>query len=315
MTFSADLWGHSFPRTRLLALNKKAKSQQWDANGLDWAIPSRFGSALPEDSAFALAAFQNSDLSAYGPGIWEAFRWEFQSWMVTQFLSGEHAALISANRLLEIVTDEDAKACVANQVVDEARHVAVFTRYINEKIANPYPLSSSYVRLMRDALNDARWDFTVLGMQIVVEGVALAAFRLGSSHFHDELIKRICSLAARDEARHVSFGIHSLDGFYENLTQGELKERQEFVLEGLDLLGRSFLLTEIWERLEINKADGHSFAKNSSLTKDYRQAISMKSLSCLERLKLITPDFRDRLGGLDLLDPARDSSYLLAEVA
>ncbi len=302
---NSELFGDSRSRLHLAALNKQAKGQQWNASDLDWTIPSRFGSALPEDSAFALTAFRDSDLLSYGPRVWDAFRWEFQSWLITQFLSGEHAALMSAKRLLEIIADEDAKACIANQVADEARHVAVFTRYINEKVPDPYPLSPSFVRLLRDALNDTRWDFTVLGMQIVVEGVALAAFRLASKTFHDELIRRICRLAAKDEARHVSFGILSLDGFYGSLTQHEVRERQEFVLEALDLLGRSFLLTEIWERVGINRSDGYRFAENSSLTQEYRRAISMKALSCLDRLNLLTPDFRSRLGGVDLLDPLR----------
>ena len=297
-TVNSELLGDSFSRTRLAALNKKAKWQQWNASDLDWTIPSAFGSPLPEDSPFALAAFQNSSLSRHGRGFWDVFRWEFQSWMITQFLSGEHAALLSANRLLEKTANEDAKACLTNQVADEARHVAVFTRYMNEKIPAPYPLSSSFVTILREALNDSRWDFTVLGMQIVVEGVALAAFRLGSKTFHDDLIRQICRLAAKDEARHVSFGLLSLDGFYKTLTRSELKEREEFVLEALDLLGRSFMLSQIWERLGINKAEGSTFMKSSNLTQEYRRAISMKAQSCLSHLGLMTEGIRSQLGRL-----------------
>jgi hypothetical protein len=305
-TTSSGLWENTPSRSRLVALNSKAKWQQWNESDLDWTIPSAFGSPLPEDSPFALAAFHNSSLSRYGRAFWDVFRWEFQSWMITQFLSGEHAAHLSAKRLLEKIPNEDAKACLTSQVADEARHVTVFTRYMDEKIPAPYPLSSSFVTILRDALNDSRWDFAVLGMQIVVEGVALAAFRLGSKTFHDDLIKRICRLAAKDEARHVSFGLFSLDGFYRTLTQSELKQREDFVLEALDLLGRSFMLSEIWERLGINKADGSSFMKSSSLTQEYRRAISMKVQSCLDRLGLMTPGIRSRL---DLLSPNTSADF------
>jgi len=306
---SSESWGDTVSRSRLIALNSKAKGQQWNESDLDWTIPSAFGSPLPEDSAFALAAFQNSSLSRYGRSFWDVFRWEFQSWMITQFLSGEHAALLCANRLLEKIPNEDAKACLACQVVDEARHVTVFTRYMNEKIPAPYPLSSAFVTILRDALNDSRWDFAVLGMQIVVEGVALAAFRLASKTFHDELIRRICRLAAKDEARHVSFGLLSLDGFYKTLTLSELKQREEFVLEALNLLGKSFVLSEIWERLGINKADGFGFMKSSSLTHEYRRAISMKVQACLGRLELMTPVIRGHLERFDLLSPNTPAAF------
>ena len=294
-TTRSGLCENTLSRSRLVALHNKAKWQQWNENDLDWTIPSAFGSPLPEDSPFALAAFHNSSLSHYGRELWDLFRWEFQSWMITQFLSGEHAALLSATRLLEKIPNEDAKPFLASQIADEARHVTVFARYMKEKIPVPYPLSSSFVTILRDALNESRWDFAVLGMQIVVEGVALAAFRLGSKTFHDDLIKQICRLAAKDEARHVSFGLFSLDGFYKTLTQSELKQREDFVLEALGCLERSFMLCEIWERLGINKADGSSFMKGSSLTQEYKQAISMKVQSCLDRLGLMTPGIRSRL--------------------
>jgi hypothetical protein len=287
---------------RLVELYETGKRQQWNATtDLKWTTCSQLDSVLPDDSYFALASFDGSPLAKYGRPMWNMFRSEFQCWMISQFLPGEKAAMIAAARVLEVIPDPDARYCLASQVIDEARHIEVFSRYLRENVPAPYTVSPSLARLLRDTLNDSRWDVTVLGMHIMVEALAMAALRLADRTFHDNLIRQICRLVARDEVRHVSVGILSLQSIYADMTEAELRERREFVLEALNLVSRRFLLEEIWERMGVDHDQGIAFAKTNELMIKYRQAICTKVVSGLVSIGLMNDGLRNRLDHLKLL--------------
>ena len=184
-----------------------------------------FGTPLPTDSAFALECFRRSPIRRHGLEIWDAFRWEFQSWMISQFLAGEKAALTTASGLVSLVPSLEARACLAAQVQDEARHVDVFSRYVRSRIPQPYSVSDSFDGLLSVALDGKNWEFTILGLHVIVEALALAAFRMANNTFYDPLIRQICRLAAQDEARHVSLGVIYLQSLYSQLTAAELREK------------------------------------------------------------------------------------------
>jgi rubrerythrin len=234
--------------------------------------------------------------------MWDTFRWELQSWMVSQFLHGEQGALVVAARLVETMPDLDSKFYAATQAADEARHVEAFSRYLREKVPDPYDISSPLRELLVDILSDSRWDVTALGMQIMVEALAMAAFRLANSTFHDDLIKDITRLVARDEARHVSFGVLSLETVYRELSSAELADREDLVLDAAQLMRRRFLLHDVWDRLEVDKTEGVEFATTNELMIKYRQAIFAKVVSSLSHIGLMTTRVHDGLADLDLLD-------------
>lgn len=295
--------GDHAPRAQTLAtLYEKGKRQQWDgATALDWTLDGPvFGDTLPDDSSFAAACFDVSPLARYGSSAWNAFRWEFQSWMVSQFLPGEHAAMIAAARLVEIAPDSDARLCLATQVGDEARHIEVFSRYLRDRVPAPYDVSPAMAALLHDTLRDKRWDMTVLGMQILVETMALAAFRLANRTFHDPLLREICFRSALDESRHVSIGVLSLRGLYATLTASELKEREEFVMDAANLIRQRFLLGEVWDRLGIDQSAGVAFATGNALMVQYRQTICAKLVSTLVHIGLMSHRLRERFVELGL---------------
>jgi rubrerythrin len=296
-------WDYNPQAGRIVALYERAKQAQWNAStDIDWSTAVEFGSVLPDDSYFAMSAFEVSPLARRGRRAWDDFRWELQSWMVSQFLHGEQGALVVAARLVEVVPDVDSKYYAASQAADEARHVEAFSRYLRENVPEPYPISSPLRALLTDILADQRWDVTALGMQIMVEALAMAAFRLANTTFNDDLIKEITRLVARDEARHVSFGVLSLGGIYQEMTSTELGEREELVLEAANLMRRRFLLEDVWDRMEVPLADGVDFAANHELMIKYRQAIFAKVISSLQNIGLLTDRVREGLAKLDLLD-------------
>jgi hypothetical protein len=278
------------------ALYDRAITEQWNPDtAVDWKIEVDFGSRLPASSNFSYRSFLQSPMAPYGRPMWDTFRWEFQAWLISQFLHGEQGALLAAARLVETAPELDSKYCAASQVTDEARHTDVFSRYLRDNIPEPYPISSGLESLLLDTLADSRWDIVMLGMHLVIEAIALATFRLANDVFHDELARAIVRLVARDEARHLSYGVLSLDGFYAQLSPPELRDREDFVLEAAQLMGRRFLLEDIWERLGIDQGEGREFAKGSELMVLFRQAIFAKVVTSLRRVGLLTPDVRSGL--------------------
>ena len=295
-------WRYDTTAPRVRSLYERAKQAQWNATtDVDWSLDVPFGAALPDDSAYAMAAFAASPLAARGRPMWDVFRWELQAWMVSQFLHGEQGALVVAGRLVEVVPDVDSKFYAASQAADEARHVEVFARYVRDKLPASYPVSGPLESLVTHILADRRWDVTALGMQIMVEALAMAAFRLADVTFHDDLIKSIARLVARDEARHVSFGVLSLGGVYRDMTRAELVDREDLVLEAAYLTRRRFLLEDVWERLDVPRADGVAYAATDQLMTKYRQTIFTKVVSALHGIGLLTERVRAGLAGLGLL--------------
>lgn len=298
-------WSYGSPEPRVRALYERATTAQWHAGtDVDWSIDVPYGAPLPDDSPYALAAFAESPLRPGGRALWDAFRWETQAWLVSQFLHGEQAAMVVAARLVETVPELDAKFYAASQAIDEARHVEAFSRYLADHVPEPYPVSGPLDALLSDILSDARWDVTALGMQIMVEALAMAAFRLADSTFHDDLVKQIARLVARDEARHITFGVLSLQGVYPHLTTAELRDREDVVLEAANLIRRRFLLADVWQRLGVDVPAGVEFARRDPLMTAYRQTIFSRIAVALEQVGLMTPRVREGLAGLDLLGAA-----------
>jgi hypothetical protein len=298
-------WDYTQHAPQMVALYEHAKQSQWNAaTDINWDIDVGFNSPLPDDSWYAMAAFEASPMARYGRSMWDKFRWELQAWMVSQFLHGEQGALVATARLVETLPNIEAKSYAATQVVDEARHVEVFSRYLEQNVSSPYIVSAPLEALLKNILNDSQWDVIALGMQVVVEPLAMSAFRLANSTFHDKLIKQITQLVANDEARHLSFGIVLLEDIYQEMSEAELRYREEFVLEAARLMSRRFLLEDIWERIGIDRQEGMEFAATNEMMIRYRQALFAKVVSGLIRIGMMTSRVRAGFAKLNLLDLA-----------
>jgi hypothetical protein len=295
-------WDYAPKHERLLLLYERAKGAQWNASeDIDWTIDVPFGGPLGTDSSFGEGAYRASPLAARGRSAWDEFRWEFQAWMVSQFLHGEQGALLAASRLAQELPNIECKYYAASQAADEARHVEAFSRYVREKLPHSYPVSGPLAALLDDVLRDSRWDMTALGMQIVIEALAMAAFRLARTTFNDPLIKRIATLVSRDEARHISFGVMSLQGLYSEMTANELKVREEFLIESAHLMRRRFLFEDVWDILDVDTEAGIRFTMENEMMIAYRKAVFSKVVSSIVHIGLMTPRVRDGLYEMQLL--------------
>ena len=139
--------------------------------------------------------------------------------------------------------------------MDEARHVEVFAKYLEEKLSGHYPINAHLRLLLDDIIADSRWDMTFLGMQIMVEGLALAAFGFMHAMTQEPLLKQLLRYVMSDEARHVAFGVLALQDFYQELSGPEIRERQEFAYEAAVRMRDRFLQQEVWDRMGVSPKD------------------------------------------------------------
>jgi hypothetical protein len=199
--------------------------------------------------------FIGTPVAKWGDKEWLNFGIEGRNWQLSQFLHGEQGALICTAKIVETVPWYDAKLYASTQVVDEARHVEVFARYLNEKLGGQYQVNAHLRLLLDDIINDSRWDMTYLGMQIMVEGLALAAFGFLHQITQEPLLKKLLRYVMSDEARHVAFGVLSLKEVYDGMTDAEMKDRQEFAFEAAVRMRDRFMQQEVWERMGVNMRD------------------------------------------------------------
>jgi hypothetical protein len=254
-------WDYERSRPALSKLYEKAKTSQWNAStdldwstDVDWDSPAA-GHGVVNARFDLLRDAEDSPLRSWGPDQWNDFHREMLSYFLSQFLHGEQGALACSALLTACVPWIDAKYYAATQVMDEARHVEVFARYIEEKAGTTYPINRNLGGLLDDIISDGRWDMTYLGMQIMVEGLALASFGFLQMMTEEPLLKQLLRYVMSDEARHVAFGVLSLQELYDGMSSSEIRERQEFAFEAAVKLQKRFMGTEVFDRLGANSTE------------------------------------------------------------
>ena len=306
-------WDYSRSRPALIKLYEKAKTSQWNAEtDLDWSIEV-------DQAAVSLANMQQqSGEDVFGANVelkgtvfetWSEDQWielgmEMQNWSLSQFMHGEQGALICTAQIVETVPWIDAKYYAATQVMDEARHVEVFARYLDTKLSGHYPVNAHLKMLLDDIIMDSRWDMTYLGMQIMVEGLALAAFGFMHQMTTEPLLKKLLRYVMSDEARHVAFGVLSLQEFYKELNSAEIRERQEFAFEAAVRMRDRFLQQEVWERMGVDVKEALTLVLQDDGRKQFQNILFSKIVPNCKKLGLLDAGdgwLRDRFTDLGVI--------------
>ncbi len=252
------LWDYERSRDQLVTLYNKAMHSQWSSvTDLDWSIdvdPEALVATSPQQNllvelARGAAELPGSPLATWGEKEFLQLGIESLKASLSQFMHGEQGAMMVAAKIVETVPWIDAKYYAATQTMDEARHTEVFAKYLHTKLGEAYPMSPFLEEQIDALIGDSRWDIAYLGMQIVIESLALAAFGNMLRSTSEPLLKKLLRYVMSDEARHVAFGVLSLKEYYEQLSEPELVEREEFLLEAtLNSRARS-TTPEIWVRM------------------------------------------------------------------
>jgi len=240
-------------------------------------------------------------------------RRHYQAWTTSQFLHGEQGALICASKVVQQVPDMEAKFYAATQVIDEARHVEVYKRFL-DKIGLSYPITGPLKELLDQVLRDSRWDMTYLGMQVVIEGLALAAFATIRDNSQDSLAGAINAYVMQDEARHVAFGRLALREFYPQLTQAERDEREEFLVEACYLMRDRFEAREVWQTLGLPLDECIDFMNESEAMQMFRTFLFSRIVPVVKDIGLWGDKIQDGYGKMGILGfAASDIDQLQAQ--
>jgi len=309
-TFS---WEYEGEREKLLALYEKGKSQQWDAaTRIDWSLDLD-----PENPQ----EIDDRLIPIFGSPLWERMdnkeritvRRHQQAQTLSQFMHGEQGALMAAARIVQTVPDLDAKFYAATQVMDEARHVEAYARLLNEKLGIAYPITPGLKSLLETTLTDRRWDMTYLGMQILIEGLALAAFQRIRDYAKNRLAASVNAYVMQDEARHVAFGRLALRDFYPQLTQAERSEREEFVVEACYHMRDRFNQKELWENLGLPVEEAVEAAMASENMRLFRRRLFSRIVPTVKDVGLWGPGVQKAFAEMGAIEFADIDSEALLE--
>jgi hypothetical protein len=307
---SCFTWDYERSRPALAKLYERAKNSQWNVStDIDWGIdvdpwriardPTNPMRALLEEHRHEPPFDKLSREQWYDLGA------AHQAWVLSQFKHGEQGALLCAAKIVHCVPWIDAKYYAATQVQDEARHVEAYSRYLAEKMAYEFPVNVHLRSLLDDVLSHSEWDMTYLGMQIMIEGLALAAF---GSQYHttpDPLLRQLTRLVIADEARHVAFGVLSLEELYRDLSASELRVRQEFCYEAALRMRDRFLAQELWEWYGLPVDECCDLMTHSPAEQRFRRLLFSNVVPNLRRLGLLDADdgwLRQRFAELGVLE-------------
>ena len=292
-------WDYTIQDNRIKRLYELGKELNWNAGtDIDWSqpMPDRGDTPPPIfwDDYKPYQELSNEDKFK--------FLQHRGSWSLSQFLHGEQGALLVASQLVSCAPTFNAKLYAASQTFDEARHVEAFNKYIQTRQRMMYPIGNGLKSLLDKILTDPRWDLKFIGMQIIIEGLALAAFNVARQGTNDPVFKDMLYLIIRDEARHVTFGVNYLEEFIKTLSEDELEERAMFAYEACLVMRGRLMSADVYENFGWDRDDAQAFAQKADVANNFQHLLFTRVVPNLSRIGLLTEKVRplyDELGVLE----------------
>lgn len=288
-------YGTDFPE--MYDLYRRAVANQWDGEWqLDWSTQvDPMNPATPLLGHTPFVPFEGLEAAGVKLNASEQqkLNYHFAAWMLSQFMHGEQGALYASAQCTEAVSWIDGKLYGATQVMDEARHLEVFLRYLESKIERVYKVNDNLFVIIDDLLTDSRWDVKFLGMQIMVEGLALGAFSTMYNQTGEPLLKNLLRYVIQDEARHVHYGVLALrEHFTKNLSTAERREREDWAFEVAMLMRNRFFAHEIydeWFSHRVSRATWNRLMAESPAMTKFRSIMFQRLVPNLQYIGLLSP--------------------------
>lgn len=297
---SSYVWNYGHVKDGLYELYEKSKREQWNGTTqLDWTTQVEPESEIipPLFNPLAdFAPFQKLNAKEH-----QRLRHAQLSNQLSQFLHGEQGALIVASQLVGACPWMDAKYYAGSQTMDEARHVEVFSRYVHEKLEWEWPINPALKELLDATIQDSRWDFKFLGMQVIIEGLAMAAFGSLYRVAAEPLIKDLLYYVMKDESRHVAFGVLALRNYYDDMPENELRDREDFIIYACELMRDRLVGSDIAHAMGWNEEEVRRAVLDSPVGRQFRSMLFMRIVPNLKRLGLITPRVREAFTRLEII--------------
>jgi hypothetical protein len=292
-------WNYETTQPGLARLYEMAKRDQWNGSSLPWHT----------DVDAEAENVPDMYIGIYGSELWDRLtprevkklRVEMSSWMLSQFMHGEQGAMMSTAQLVTALPSADGKFYGATQVMDEARHLEVFHRYLHEKLHRVYPPNVNLRKMLDAILTDSRWDLKYLGMQIILEGLALASFGIIRDATSESLLKELITRVMRDESRHVAFGVLSLRDYYRGMQERDLREREDFIYEAAVMMRERFLAEEVWQEMGLPVERAMALVRGSEAFSAFQGLLFSRMVPNLKQLGLLSDRLRARFDEMGIL--------------
>ena len=290
-------WTYTSDQPDMRDLYQRAKRGQWNS---DLILPwhTSVDPLNPEVPLLPASFFEWSILEEAGIRLDAKeqlrFRASVCTWMLSQFLHGEQGALFAAAQVTEAVQFFDGKLYGSTQVVDEGRHVEVFSRYLSEKMQKLYQVNDNLFVIIDALMTDSRWDMKFLGMQIMVEGLALGAFGTLYRITSEPLLKHLLKMVIQDEARHVHYGVLALrEHITKHLDERERREREDWAFEVALLMRDRFMLFEVYDEWfggsRLSRTQWKRFVTEAPGMRQFRQVMFSRLVPNLREIGLLSP--------------------------
>ena len=294
-------WDYTHADNRLKKLYELGKKLNWNATlDLDWSkdpYPHTEWATNPEFQQ--LKGFKPYDDLPEEKKI--ECSWHLLASGLSQIVHGEQGALLVASQLVSCAPTYNAKLYAASQTFDEARHVEVFNKYLQERIGWNYPVMPGLKLLLDKILSDPRWDLKFIGMQIIIEGLALAAFERQRAAAMDPLLKDLFYLVIRDEARHVTFGVNYLEEFVDTLSDEEKEDRADFAYEACVVMRNRFGSDNVMKHYGWNVEEAQQVLNQSETSRLFNNLLFSKIMPNLKRIGLLTDKTLEKYEEMDIL--------------
>lgn len=222
---------YSIDVEKLRNLYSKSKRLQWDAElDVDWSREIDPSRPIIDEERFAFERLPF--MQKLSRSTRETFRAHMAAQILSQILHGEQGALMTSAALTHAVPDYEGKLYAAQQTADEARHVEVYQRYI-DRLALVYPMSPGLKELIDLTLSADHWVKIAIGMNMVVESMALGSFHNMKETTCCDTLREILTLVLRDESRHVAFGNVYVADAIQQMDADEREDVGEFVYQAI----------------------------------------------------------------------------------
>lgn len=312
----AYVWNYEEADQKIRKLYRLGKERNWNADtDVDWSRRFPRSESPVHDLFNPFAGYEPFERMSNEERI--DFAWHQQCWTLSQFLHGEQGALLVASQLVSCAPTYDAKLYAASQAFDEARHVEAFGRYLTEKVGFMYPVDRNLKALLDKILTDERWDLKFIGMQLIVEALALAAFNTQKLVSRDELLHDIVDLVIRDESRHVAFGVTYMEDFVKALSQPEIEDRARFAYEACVVMRERIIGTDVFAYFGWPIEASRAVVLEAKIMDEFRKLLFTRIMPNLKKVGLITEAVRplyDELGVLELENLVHDGEIDWAEL-
>ena len=301
-------WDYDSANAKIRRLYELGKRHNWNATlDVDWDMPVDFDDYPMDPATNPFNGYPEYEALSETDKI--RFSWKAHAQTVAQFLHGEQGAMLVASQLVSCAPTADAKLYAASQTFDEARHVEAFNMYLRKHCGELYRINPNLKALIDKVLEDKRWDLKFIGMQLIIEGLALAAFGTMTQTTKDNLLKQVVELVMRDEGRHVAFGVNYLEDWIKTLPEDEIEDRAEFAYQASLIMRDRLFGMDVAKEFGFDVEAAREHILKSQVTAIFQHLLFERLIPNFKRVGLLTEKVRpkyDAIGALQYEDAAGD---------